>query len=192
MTKPGNKTRAHATVPVVRGSALDGEILPPEPDVPPQAPPKATKRLTLDDLKRRRGESQEEFIRRLPPGMGPRWGEGKSDAWKKRLEKARRDLRPYNPVLAQEERAATKSAEREVEWAWAFSPEARTLRANPTWRTNMRVEHPLDRALREARANAREELRQKRRMADEERKAREVPLPAHITRMRKRREPDSA
>jgi hypothetical protein len=184
----GNKTREHARVPVVRGPALDGEILPPESDPPPQPPPPKVKPkpLTLDDLKRRRGESDDDFWRRLPSGIGPRWGEGKSDAWKKRLEKARRKLRPITEQQRAEQRAervAVQQAERAVALAWPCAPRAHTINSaeREAWLA------ARWRAMSEARAAAREEVRRERRIAEEERKTREVPLPAHITRVRTRR-----
>jgi hypothetical protein len=159
----------------------DGEIFPPESDPPPQAPP-PPKRMTLDDLKRRRGESEEEFRRRLPPGMRPRWGEGKSDAWKKRLAKARRNVRP--PITGKqrerqvEERYAVRTAEREVERQWFAAGIASSKLPLDEKRRLLGI------AEREARIAAREELRRKWQREEEERKAREVALPAHITRVR--------
>jgi len=48
-------------VPIMREPVVEGEILPPN-DPPPQVPPKpTTKGYTLDDLTRRRGESEADF-----------------------------------------------------------------------------------------------------------------------------------
>jgi len=58
-------------VPIMREPVVEGEILPPN-DPPPQVPPKpTTKGYTLDELTRRRGESEADFIRRLPSLIGP-------------------------------------------------------------------------------------------------------------------------
>jgi hypothetical protein len=176
-------------LPIVREPAVDGEILPPESDPPPQPPPNKVKPLTLDDLKRRPGESLDEFIRRLPPGMGPRWGEGTGGIWHRRLAKARRDLR--SAKLTPQQRQEARQQQQEERKAASEAADMVTR----AWRKAFPISVPfgtriaaLGRALSEARANAREELRQKRRMEAEEKKAREVSLPDHITRIKKKRQ----
>jgi hypothetical protein len=88
-----------------------------------------------------------------------------------------------------EERRVVRQAERAVERAWIRAPRHLTCDSPeakaPTWSPiGTRVEHPLNKAKRQARAAAREDFRQRVAWEKAEQEAREVPLPPHITRMR--------